>query len=458
MLRRIAPILFLLSLVIGCAGSSKLSQKSEEKLAGGDAWRAWQLATRALDKEPGNPRARTAATAAGASIAQDWQRRIRALAEVDSLNAADEVMKLAEFRVNAARYATIPVGAGWPDEERALRQTAARTHYQRGREAADSGRPKRACNEFNEAERFVNGFRDTAKRADLAMNQALTRVAVLPFRSSTEDASFGTQVAQAWQDDLVENLAPPATQFTRILGGESLKRSMTLSDLEDLSRADAVRLGRKSGAERVVWGTVGSVKSSTKLHLFRDTVVRRVTDKDAEGHEVTRWVDVPIEVVARVRDVTVGVDYEVISTSSGTSLVHRHVDRSTQARVVWTSSQIDGDPSSYSLVSETVRASNPDRARDVESRWASVCGNATTLVQVLEARKQAPTSARNTRETLARFAAGAAFVFLDELPPAEDLALAVLSKGSAPLRDDLLHLDEVDDVDLGVEVPESDNR
>ena len=458
MLRRIAPILFLLSLVIGCAGSSKLSQKSEEKLAGGDAWRAWQLATRALDKEPGNPRARTAATAAGASIAQDWQRRIRALAEVDSLNAADEVMKLAEFRVNAARYATIPVGAGWPDEERTLRQTAARTHYQRGREAADSGRPKRACNEFSEAERFVNGFRDTARRADLAMNQALTRVAVLPFRSSTEDASFGTQVAQAWQDDLVENLAPPATQFTRILGGESLKRSMTLSDLEDLSRGDAVRLGRKSGAERVVWGSVGSVKSSTKLHLFRDTVVRRVTDKDAEGHEVTRWVDVPIEVVARVRDVTVGVDYEVISTSSGTSLVHRHVDRSTQARVVWTSSQIDGDPSSYSLVSETVRASNPDRARDVESRWSSVCGNATTLVQVLEARKQAPTSARNTRETLARFAAGAAFVFLDELPPAEDLALAVLSKGSAPLRDDLLHLDEVDDVDLGVEVPESDTR
>src|SRR5258706_780066 len=458
MLRRIAPILFLLSLVIGCAGSSKLSQKSEEKLAGGDAWRAWQLATRALDKEPGNPRARTAATAAGASIAQDWQRRIRALAEVDSLNAADEVMKLAEFRVNAARYATIPAGAGWHDEERTLRQTAARTHYQRGREAADSGRPKRACNEFSEAERFVNGFRDTAKRADLAMNQALTRVAVLPFRSSTEDASFGTQVAEGWQDDLVENLAPPATQFTRILGGESLKRSMTLSDLEDLSRGDAVRLGRKSGAERVVWGSVGSVKSSTKLHLFRDTVVRRVTDKDAEGHEVTRWVDVPIEVVARVRDVTVGVDYEVISTSSGTSLVHRHVDRSTQARVVWTSSQIDGDPSSYSLVSETVRASNPDRARDVESRWSSACGNATTLVQVLEARKQAPTSARNTRETLARFAAGAAFVFLDELPPAEDLALAVLSKGSAPLRADLLHLDEVHDVDPGVEGPEAANR
>ena len=458
MLRRIAPILILVSFVVGCAGSSKLSQKSEEKLAGGDAWRAWQLATRALDKEPGNPRARAAATAAGGAIAQDWQRRIRALAELDSLNAAGEVLKLAEFRVNAARYATIPVGAEWPEEERALRQTAARIHYQRGREAAESGRPKRACNEFGQADRYVNDFRDSAKRADRAMNEALTRVAVVPFRSSTSDASFGSQVAQAWHDDLVENLAPPATQFTRILGGESLRRSVTLSDLDDLSRADAIRLGRQAGAERVVWGSVGGVKSSTKLHLFRDNVARRVVEKDAEGREVTRWMDVPIEVVARVRDVTVGVDYEVISTQSGTSLVHRHVDRSSQARVVWTSYQPEGDPASYSLVSETARASNPGRARDVEARWASVCGNATTLVQVLEARKKAGPSARNTRETLARFAAGAAFVFLEELPPAEELALAVLSRGSAPLRDDLLRLDEVDDVDLGLDLPEADRR
>jgi len=458
MLRRLASFLVLIAFVAGCAGSSKLSQKSEEKLAGGDAWRAWHLAVRALDKEPGNPRARQAATAAGAAIAQDWQRRIRALAELDSLNAAGEVLKLAEFRVHAARYATIPVGAEWPAEERTLRLTAARVHYQRGQEAAKSGRPKRACAEFTEAERFVNDYRDTAVRADRAMNEALTRVAVAPFRTSTADPTFGAQVAQAWHDHLVQELAPPATQFTRFLGNETFRRNMTLSELDDVSRGDAIRLGRKAGAQHVVWVSVGNVKSSTKLHLFRDNVVRRVVEKDAQGNETTRWVEVPIEVVARVRDVTVGIDYEVIATESGTSLVHRHVDRSTQARVVWTSHQPEGDPGSYSLVSETVRASNPNRAKEVEARWASVCGNATTLVQVLEARRKAGPSRGSARDALARFAAGAAFVFLEDLPPAEDLALAVMTRGSGALRDDLARLDAIDDVDLAVELPEASRR
>ena len=450
MLRRWLPFLVAAALVTGCAGSSKLSQKSEEKLASGDAWKAWQLATRALDKEPGNPRAQSAAAAAGTAIVQDWQRKIRDLAQLDSLNAAEEVLKLAEFRLNAAHYATVPVGPGWPAEENALRRAAARVHYQAGQEAAAAKRPKKACLEYTEASRFVNDYRDVGRRIDRTLADATTRVAVAPFRTTSEDPAFGAQVAQAWQDELAEEMAPPAAQFTKVLGGDAMRRSMTVAELEDLSRNDALRMGRRMGAQRVVWGTVGPVKSSTQFHLFRDTVYRRVVDHDKDGHEIARWVDVPIEVVSRTRDVTAGVDYEVIETTSGTSLLHRHVDRSTSARVVWTSYQPEGDPASYSLVSEEVRNSNPDRARDVEKRWASVCGSAVTLAQVLEERKRTGSSGQSAREAVGRFAAGAAFVMLQDLPPAEDLALAALQHGSAPLRDDLLKLDPVDDVDLGM--------
>jgi hypothetical protein len=435
----------------GCASTSKLTEKSEEKLASGNAWDAWKLATRALDKEPGNPAARQAATAAGASIAEEWQRRIRATAELDSLGAAEEALELAEFRVGAARYATVPVGAGWPNEDLALRQTAARVHYVRGEEAAESGRPKKACAEYLEAARYVRDYRDVSKRADDALTEGMTRVAVVPFRSRTSDASFGVQVSQAWRDQLAQSLMPPAAPFTRVLGGNAIERSVSLADLEDLSRRDAIRLGRKSGAERVVWGSIGKVQSSTRLNVYGDKVARKVVGTDAKGQKIVRWEDVPIEVVARVRDVTVGVDYEIISVESGATLAHRHVDRSTSARVVWTSYQPEGDPDSYSLVSETVRTSNPKRAREAEARWESVCGAKTTLSQVLSARQSARTTGgRYDRDKLARFAAGAAFVFLEELPPAEDLALTVLSQGYAPLRDDLLRLDPIDDVDLGM--------
>ena len=460
MLRRFPPVLLAIALAVGCASSSKLSKKSEEKLASGDAWRAWGLAIRALDKEPGNPRARDAATRAGSAIAQDWQRRIHALAEVDSLNAAEEVLKLAEFRVHAARYATIPVGPEWPNEERTLRRAAARAHYQLGLDAANAGRPKKAYSEFSTALRFDNAYRDAAKRAARAQSDALTRVAVIPFRATSSDPTFGAQVAQAWQDDLVQSLGQEEAPFTRILGAEAIKRAMTVADLEGLSREEAIRFGRRMGAERVVWGSVGPVRSTTRLDLFKDSVARRVVARDPEGHESVSWVDVPIEVVARVRDVTAGVDYEVIETTGGASLVHRHFDRSTSARVVWTSYQPEGDLGSYVLVSETARAAHPDRAREVETRWKTVCGDAVTLTQVLEARRKAgPYSPGHyAREALPRFAAGAAFVFLEDLPPADDLALAALSRGTAPLRDDLLRLDALDDADLGVSLPDASSR
>ena len=41
-------------------------------------------------------------------------------------------------------------------------------------------------------------------------------------------------------------------------------------------------------------------------------------------------------------------------------------------------------------------------------------------------------------------------MFLQELPPAEDLAFAALAGGWQPLCDDLLKLDDVDEVDLGL--------
>ena len=62
------------------------------------------------------------------------------------------------------------------------------------------------------------------------------------------------------------------------------------------------------------------------------------------------------------------------------------------------------------------------------------------------------------REALPRFVAGAAFVFLEDLPPAEDLALTTLSRGSAPLQDDLLRLDDIDDVDLYADKPDATSR
>jgi hypothetical protein len=183
-----------------------------------------------------------------------------------------------------------------------------------------------------------------------------------------------------------------------------------------------------------------------------------VVEKGTDGQPVTHWVDVPIEVIARERTVTVDVEYEVIATRGGAGLVHRRDQRSTMARVVWTSFSPEGDLDAYALVSETARQANPERARQVEGRWKTTCGENVTLRQVLEARRTNKSGSRYRREVLPRFIAGAAFVFLEELPPVPDLAYAALAGGWGPLHQDLLRLDAMDDVDLGVAMAGPDGR
>jgi hypothetical protein len=452
--RQVSLACLLLAFVIaGCAGPTKLAQHSEQKLANGDIWQAWRLATRALDREPMNPRAKAAAASAGRVISDDWQRRIHALAQVDSMRAAEQVLEFAEFRANAATYTTIAVGPTWSTDEYALRRAAANNRYLEGKQAMAAHRPRAAFDRFHEAERFVPGFRDATKLADGAFEQAQTRVAVLPFAYAGKDASFGLEVGAQWRDALSVALAPPHTRFTHVLGADAVDGRMTVSQLAYLSRDEAVRIGRKCGAQRVVRGAIGPVSSETHIQFFRDTIARRIVEKGDNGQVATRWVEVPIEVVARVRDVTVDVDYEVISTDNGASIVHSRSPRTTRARVVWTSYTPDGDVGDYALVSEAVRSQNPDRARDVETRWKSVCGETTTLQQVLSARRETRGDAGYDKSTLGRFAAGAAFVFLQELPPAQDLALAAVKNGWQPLFNDLTRLDSVDEVDLNVSPP-----
>lgn len=449
MARRILIALLAATVVAGCAGPNKLAEKSQRELADGDVWKAWQLATRALDREPMNPRARAAAAATAEVISADWQRKIHALASVDSLRAAEQVLAFSEFRSNAVNYTNVEVPATWAAEERAIRHAAARYHYQQGRAAAVSERPKAAYAHFQECERHVLGYRDAQQLASAAYERALTRVAVLPFASGGSGLS-GREVSERWRDALAHEMAPPAARFTRILGADAVSSRMTVAQLSGLSRAEALKLGRKSGAQRVVWGSLGPVRSETSLHFFRDRVARRVVEKGLDGRESVRWVEVPIEVVARVRDVAVDVDVEVLSTHDGTSLTHDRTTRTTRARVLWTSFVPEGDLGHYSLVTEIDRRDNPSRVKDVETRWKAVCGEGTTLQQVLAARRETRGSGAYDRGVLARFATGTAFVFLQELPPAQELAMAAVANAWQPLHRELARLDGMDDVDLGV--------
>jgi hypothetical protein len=432
----------------GCAGPAKLTEKSESKLAEGDMWQAWRLATRALDKAPGNPRAREAAAAAASMISQDWQRRIVALADVDSMDAAEQVLKYVDFRAEAANYAPVPVGEPWVSTENELRGWAAGACYSDGMAAMKSGRPKKAYGRYADAMRFASNYRDVAARAEAALAQAQTQVAIVPLRTSTGNRQMSRDIAAAWNGALVEQLAGGET-FTHILPAEDVERQLRLSDLGRTSRTDAIRIGKKAGADRVVWGSIGAVEAKTGVQFFTHNVWHRVPARDDAGRTVMRWVEIPFPVVARTRTVKADLAYEVISTRGGTTLARESGPRTLEARALWTAFVPDGAADTYMLVSEEMRRSDPDRAQQVEAEWANIVGASTTLSQVIEARRACANRPLEHPAVLARYASGAAFVMIEELPSTEELAQASLSSAWHAVHKSLLALDEVDDVDLG---------
>jgi hypothetical protein len=351
------------------------------------------------------------------------------------------VLELASFRDGAARYVTVELSPEWGRTEQRLRNSAARSLYQRAAASNAAKRPKRAWREWLEAERFVQPYRDAAALAEKARQKALTRVAIVPF--ACDDPTLGRDVATAWRDEIGQRMAPPTASFTRILGAEAVESAVSLAQLGRLTRAEALRAGRDAAPGGVYVGD----GTSTRLEIFKDHVSRRIVQKDTDGTRRVFWIDVPIEVVARTRVVTVKVDCEVVSARGGASLAHRVIERSTSARVVWTSHSPEGDIDTYSLVSDEVRAADPARTKQVESRWKAVCGNETTLQQVLSARRSTRGSGQYDRGALPRFIEGAAFVMLSELPPANDPRWPP-SRTAGSRCIGARGVDEVDDVDL----------
>lgn len=445
----IATLSLVVPFALSCASSTELARRSEAQLGGGDVWKAWTLAVKAVDKEPGNARARAAAAAAYERVASDWRRRIRAVAAADTTRASDLVMEFAEFRVAAARVVDSTPDGDWLAEERAIRTGAARIAYGLGSAALAAKRPREAYGHLQLATHHLPGYRDAAVLAERALERGRVRVAVVPFRAGAGPLSLGREVSDYWRDRLFDALSSPNATFTRVLPGSAVEDVMTVAELGRMTRDEAVRIARKAGAERVVWAEIGGINSDTRTDVFDESVARRITQKGPDGKSVTRWVEVPVRVVSRVRTVTVRLDCEVIATARGSSLSRHSSERSVTARTLWTDERFEGDLSTLALFADTVATADPRRAKAIAARWSEVAGEDRTLKQVFEERRRTQDDGRWQRPMRGRFISGGpGWACSRELAPIEDMAFAALADAWKLVGEDLARFDAMDDVDL----------
>lgn len=447
---RFMPLAWLpLLLVLSCAAPSELVRRSEVSLQQGDATKAFDWARRALDRQPGNAQARAAMTSAASVLMDDWKARITNLAEVDTVGAARQSLELDGFRAQLLRYRVIlPHDGAFEANEAHLRSGAAGIYYNLGEQSLAGRRPRQAYRRFAEAQQFSPGYRDVAARMDRAYALAVTRVAILPFNNEVAISALSPQLMEETYSQVIRQNNIRSLPFTRLISPDQIYGKLTMANAVHISRAQAVKIGRALGAQRIVFGRYYALRANTNSDTYHETIFHKVPGvKNAEGPTPDRFEEQRFEAVRRERTITVSYEFEVIDVDEETSLAHRGDDRSVVARTVYTRFQPSGNYDEYYLVPPDMKAADPDRAKSVESEWSAKFGSL-TLPRFLN--RAAKNSGRTRYESRFRpeFVHASDPVYLDDLPPEGDLAFIALSDLWEPLAATLRDLDGRDTVDL----------
>jgi hypothetical protein len=442
-----AGVVMLAALTVSCASSNKLAQRSEDSLRSGQASHAFEYARRALDKDPRNDKARADMTAAATVMATDWKHRVRNLAAGDSLQGADAALDYARFRAELVHYQVVlPFDKSYHDDEALILAAAANHSYRAGLEDLAQHSPKHAYLSFVDAGRYVPGFRDIAVRIPRTYDLAITRVAILPFANQTDIPGLSKIISDHMYGELDDRLNPRQFQFTRLVDNEQVYARMTVSQLEQLSRDEAIQIGRTLGVRRVVWGHFANFKTNSTFGLYHQTIYRHVVDPDPTVKDRDRYEEQDFNAVTRQREVKVSYEFEVIEIQSGQTLTRHGDELRSAANTIYTTFQARGKCDDYCLVPPGLRSSNPDRATQLEQQWGATFGNWTLSKVLLKAREGGSRS--HYRPEFRNEFANASYifpVFLDDLPSSSDMALFALSNTWKPVYDQLQALDAQED-------------
>ena len=430
-------------LALSCASANKLSRRSERELAAGDVNGAYQHARAAIRKEPQNPQAKAAFLAVSRRLIAEGEARVQSVGEVDTVAAARQALALTDFRGEIASYGVVLApGPEYARREAALRIGAAGIFYARAEAALMAHRPKEAWMDFHTASGFASGYRDLARRLDETYVQALSRVAILPLTDEAGVPGLPRLMADRIYSQVAPHLRTADFRFTRLLEPGSVYGSVTVAEMDTPASGDALRIGRRLGADRVLTGRVYGLRSRTDTDTYRGTIFRKFVDRDTSGRRRERFVEQDFQAVTREREVSVHYDLAVLDVLDGATLAAYGDEASTYARVVFTDFRPQGDCDDYCLLPPGMKRSNSDRADRIESEWKEHFGNWTVPALLAQARKDRDHSRYGPGDRSAFFRdCHERPVWLGELPRENELALIALDGVWQPVLGMLQELD-----------------
>ncbi len=422
--------LALAALTLSCASSEQLTRRSAQLLVQGDARRAYDTALGALEKDATNDAARGALGAAGASLLSDARTRFYDLLPLDTLGAARVALDVDQVNGTLARWhAAVPADTSFATDRRHAKEAVAADFVAMAADSVHERRPRPAYRLLEEAARYDPQRRGLDERLRRTFELAVDRVAVLPFDQQIDQPPLARGLADQLATALRKRIADRSLTFTRLIEPARVDARMTVSQLDGMSRTEAIQLGRDLGANVVVWGRLRDAGSDSYTTTYREPIWHRVTDRDPEGKERERWMQVPFETVVRERVYHLRWDLRLLDTDEELTLAERGEPREVRVRSVWTNLRPDDDPGRYALMPPHEREQDPDRAKRVEKEWGDTAGRWTVPALLARARAANASSRASYRhEYRGEFerADPGMPVFCGDLPGNDDLAWIAL--------------------------------
>ena len=438
--------LSLLLALAGCASPAKLAERSHDALVQGDLRKAYEMARRALDKDPSHSDARSAFGAAATRIAIDYRTRIARLAPIDTIDAAREAIAFREFRAEVAQQ---PVAiATDPDDleiELTLFEAAARLRYRDAEQSLASGHPKEAYRRFLESEEFDPEFGDLGRRIPATLERALTHVAILPFENQTDVPDLSPRMAERMVQESERRSGSPSLFFTRVIDLQRVFEGTSVAQMQRMTREDALAIGRRLRADRVVYGRYTGLRVDNATQDFIVPLYRKEIVKVADGPDQERWTETMMNVRVRERHIRVVMAWEVVDVHSGDLLAAHEEPREAFARVAWSDLRVDGDCDHYRFAPDDPGGPRRGQGQESAQRWKEAMGS-WTLPAFLERIRSGPdrnTWSRQYRGEFVNDTRGHP-VFLAVLPEVEDLVFVALHEAEEPVIGTLRDLDPED--------------
>jgi hypothetical protein len=437
---RLAAVALALTL-LGCASASQLARRSEKARLSGDAEHAYTLALQAREKDPMAPESRSAVDEAAWALYERSRSAIRARAAVgDTFEAANRVVDLDRLRERFSRDGVSPAqDPGFAAEEQAIREAGAARFYDLASRNLEEGRPKEAWRQFLAVRDLIRGFRDLDRMISRSWEAAVTPVAILPFADQAGMPEVSIALAREIHSEVERRLDASRFVFTRLIDPQQVLGRVSADEAQRIDRARAIALGRELGAKRVVWGRIWNLRADTDNDRWTESVWHQVAERDTGGGERITWVAVPFHAVARERVVHVDSEFEVLDTDREEPLDRRDRTWVATARTAFTDCRLDGASSEYRICPPSFERG---RAESLEEHWKQSFGP-WSLPQLVDESRRYPDRSGYRPDIGQEFAPeyGHGRVYLDDLPPAEELATLALGHVWEPVLESLALLD-----------------